>query len=531
MSVVKRAAGIMTTGLAFIGSAGAAFAQALGSEGLSNKMVWVYGAGALVTGVATGLQVWQPFGQGPATGKDVRVIVGKASQRSDDQFAILNEKVDRLLAATKVGDQGRGVAPDTTVRDQIVAIVESADPGVQAAIDRAIAEPGLQSREDTEQALIAAAENSKLEVAARLRELGAFQSLYSVGKAIETYREALRLDPGDFWTHVLLGRLLSLAHSPEAYEVAETCFALSKEGTWERSVACSELGNALIARNELSEALVQFRDGLEIGRNLSALDPEDDYLSRSVSVILNKIGTVLKRSGDIDEAIIYYEESLNIRRRLVALDSENNERKRDVSISLANIGDVQRGRNDFSNALYSYEEVLSIQRGLIEKNSTNQDYLRDVSVSLNRVGDMLREGGDLSKALLCYEEGLEIIRYLVSADPTNGEHTRDMSVSINKIGDMLVARNNFSEALAHYQEGLEIVRGLSALDPANMVLRRDVWVSLWRLASFREDQIAAWSEIVEELETMRRDGVLISSDEQYIAMARENLAAAQFPTI
>ena len=106
-----------------------------------------------------------------------------------------------------------------------------------------------------------------------------------------------------------------------------------------------------------------------------------------------------------------------------------------------------------------------------------------------------------------------------------------MSVSINKIGDMLVARNNFSEALAHYQEGLEIVRGLSALDPANMVLRRDVWVSLWHLASFREDQIAAWSEIVEELETMRRDGVLISSDEQYIAMARENLAAAQFPTI
>lgn len=197
------------------------------------------------------------------------------------------ERMEALIEAFASQDQGGGAEPsvqnDPQVLAQIAAVAESQEPSIRAAVDEAVRGGGAHAIERTEDALLAAIASNRQEGAARHRELGALQSLYSVAKAIETYQEALRLDPDDFWTRVLLRRLLSSAHRTDrAFEVATVLYDATRAGGWERSVACDETGDVLRARNDLAGALERYEEGLKIRRDLAASDPTNMMLRRDV---------------------------------------------------------------------------------------------------------------------------------------------------------------------------------------------------------------------------------------------------------
>jgi len=541
MTAMSKAMGVAVLGVtSTVCVAGSCLASG-GLPDFSRPQTWVLVAGAVGSALASGFQLKALFDEKVATRCDVlndgRRTRGQVAEGFGDvreALARQSEEIRRtnaLVQAALARDQGLGAgllgAADPKVRERIAAVANSADPAIRAAVDDVVAIADGRGIEATEEALIAAVKANDLEGASRRRELGALQSLYSISKAIKTYREVISLDSEDFWTRILLSRLLMLAHKThEAYEVAAECLLVTKEGTWQYAAACVEIADILTNKNELSASLMHYENSLRIHEEMHKLDPGDDICTHNLSVIMHNIGDVLISMGDVDGAAKRHFEALDISKKLMDSDKNNDEWRRNFALSLERVGDVLREKGDYDESINRYNQELAIRRDIFKKNSNNDDYARELAVTLSKVGNILKIKKDYSEALKCYKEDLEISRRLSKADPENRERIRDVSICLHKIGDVLKDTGDIKGALEFYEEDLETSRVLARFDPENMILRRDVLVSLWRLAPYRSDPVASWNEVIDELEAMKRDGVLNPVDERFIPAARAQAAAA-----
>ncbi len=163
-----------------------------------------------------------------------------------------------------------------------------------------------------------------------------------------TLHHIVALDPANGWAWVEIGDLQRIAGTTSAaLEAFSKALAADREAGDEvrTSVALDRIGDVLRAQGDLSGALENYREGLEIRRRLLSQDPSHSERARDVSVSVNKIGDVLVAQGALEGALENYSEALEISRRLLSQDPSHSERARDVSVSLAKMAvlEVQRG--------------------------------------------------------------------------------------------------------------------------------------------------------------------------------------------
>ncbi|MDF3072176.1 MAG: tetratricopeptide repeat protein, partial [Polyangiaceae bacterium] len=255
-------------------------------------------------------------------------------------------------------------------------------------------------------------------------------------------------------------------------------------------------------RGSLVEAMLGFREALDISRTLAEADPSNAAWQGDLSVSQEKIGDVLRAQGDLGGALAVYRESLTVRRRLAQADSSNAGWQRDLSVSHNKVGDVLRARGDLGGALAAYRESLPVRRRLAEADPSNAGWQRDLSVSHNKVGDVLRARGELGGALAAYRESLAVRRRLAEADPSNAGWQRDLSVTHERLGDALRAQGNLGEALASYRESLAVRRRLAEADSSNAGWQRDLSVSQSKIGDVLRAQgdlggaLAAYREVL-----------------------------------
>jgi len=71
------------------------------------------------------------------------------------------------------------------------------------------------------------------------------------------------------------------------------------------------------------------------------------------------------------------------------------------------------------------------------------------------------------------------------------------------------------------------------LDPANTQFRRDVWVSHWRFGDLQEklgnkvEAKARFGQVIEQLQEMKRLGILAPVDEEWIGKTEARRAALE----
>ena len=112
--------------------------------------------------------------------------------------------------------------------------------------------------------------------------------------------------------------------------------------------------------------------------------------------------------------------------------------------------------------------------------------------------------------------------------PSNADLQRNLSVALGKAGNVLTAQGDLAGAAKAYDEALAISRRLAAADPTNAVLQRDVFVSLWKLATAKADGVR-WADVLAQLESMDRKGILLPSDRGALDEARQNAAKEAQP--
>ena len=365
--------------------------------------------------------------------------------------------------------------------------IERTEPEKAAAVQKAIS---LLKKGDTARAedilrrhlesQRLAGRNALREAAATARHLGAFVYLHDTRKALESYREAVVLDPEALEGWLDLGRVARRAgDSDEALRASRELMGRAQQQRqirWQ-AIAHLELGDIDALRGDGSAASKRYQQTETLLKRWVEQDPNDPQRQRDLSVSHNKIGDMHVANGDGARALAAYQDGLLIARRLTELDPGNTEWQRDLSVSFDRVGDMHVANGDGARALAAYQDGLSIREKLTEIDPGNSQWQRDLSVSHNKIGDMHRANGDGAKALAAYQDGLLIARKLTELDPGNSEWQRDLSVSHNKIGDMHKANGDGARALAAYQDGLLIARKLTELDPGNSEWQRDLSVS------------------------------------------------------
>ena len=233
------------------------------------------------------------------------------------------------------------------------------------------------------------------------------------------------------------------------------------------------LGDVLLDRGNLEEALKFFRDGLAIVERFDAANPGNITWQRGVRVFYNGIGAVLARQGNLDDALKLYRDSLATSRRLAAAEPGNTEKQRDLFLSYDRIAVMLERQGKLNDALRFHRGGLAVAEGLVAAYPNNTNWQRDVSVSYHSIGGVLERQGNLDGALKLHRDSLAI-RERLAADPSNTIGQRDLYLSYTRIGGVLERQGKLEEALKFHRDSLAINQRLAAANPRNEPLQNDL---------------------------------------------------------
>jgi tetratricopeptide (TPR) repeat protein len=317
-----------------------------------------------------------------------------------------------------VGDIARGAAEGDERLQQALDLLRAGNVTAAVPLLQAVAEEKTaRIRQDSAVA------------AAAYRNLGAIAGLADPKKARAAYAEAARLDPdhivGAFWHGWFEADAGNLARAESAYA---RVISLAKPGTddWALYGAQLGLGDARVARGDLTAATAEYERGKAIAERLARSDPGNAGWQRDLSVSFDRVADVLVAQGNLPEALKSYRDSLAIRDRLA--------------------------QSDPGNALWQ----------------------RDLSVSFNKVGDVLVAQGNLPEALKSYRDSLTIFDRLAQSDPGNAGWQRDLALSYGRVGMVEARRGAHADALIAMKKGRGIAVRLSRQSPDNAILKKDL---------------------------------------------------------
>ena len=234
---------------------------------------------------------------------------------------------------------------------------------------------------------------------------------------------------------IILVALIFRAH-------AQTAYWRNGESLWTHTLACTSdnfighyaLGNALLKKGSVDEAIAHYQKALQINPN----DANACY----------SLGNALLQNGNVDEAIIQYQRALRI--------------KPDYAEAYINLGNALLQKGNVDEAIIQYQMALQIKpdneeahinlgNALLKKGNVDEAIIQyqialqikpDYAEAHNSLGNALRKKGNVDEAIVHYQKALQI-------KPNSAE-------ACYNLGNTLIQKGNVDEAIVHYQKALQI---------------------------------------------------------------------------
>ena len=189
---------------------------------------------------------------------------------------------------------------------------------------------------------------------------------------------------------------------------AQTPYWRNSESLWTHTLACTsdnyiahnELGNALLQKERLDEAVAQYQMALQI---------KPDYAEAH-----NNLGDALLQQGKVDEAITHGQQALQI--------------KPDYAAAYNNLGNALLKKGRVDEAITQYQKALQIKP--------------DYAEAWYNLGNALLKKGRVDEAIIQYQKALQI--------------KPDYAEAHNNLGSALVQNGRVDEAIIQYQKALQI---------------------------------------------------------------------------
>ncbi len=241
---------------------------------------------------------------------------------------------------------------------------------------------------------------------------------------------------------VLWGAALGVIAALMVCAWKQTSYWRNSESLWTHTLACTSdncigyngLGNALLQKGDVDEAIVHYQKALQI---------TPDY-----SEACCNLGTALLQKGDVDEAIVHYQKALQItpdfakahnnlgnafqkKGRLgEAIEQFNHALEIDPAFAIAryNLGNTLLQKGQVAEAMEQFQKALEIQPAYPEAD--------------NNLGVALMRSGRGDEAIQWFQKALEI--------------NPDYAEAHDNLANMLVVQGKLDEAIGHYQKTIQL---------------------------------------------------------------------------
>ena len=222
----------------------------------------------------------------------------------------------------------------------------------------------------------------------------------------------------------------------------QTSYWRNSESLWNHTLACTpdnyiahnNLGNVLLQKGKVDEAIAQYQQALQINPNYARarnnlgnalcqkgnVDEAIAQYQRALqntpdsAEIHNNLGMALLQKGRVDEAISHYQQALQISPNYI---------KARYNFGMALF---QKGRVD--EAIAQYQMVLQIKP--------------DSAETHNNLGYVLLQKGKVDEAMVHFQKALQI--------------KPDYAKAHSNLGNALLQKDRADEAISHYQLALQI---------------------------------------------------------------------------
>ena len=222
---------------------------------------------------------------------------------------------------------------------------------------------------------------------------------------------------------------------------AQAAYWRDSESLWTRTLACTsgnytaynDLGNTLLQKGSVDEAIAHFQKALQINPH-------------SAEAYIN-LGNVLIGEGKVDEAIAHYRKALQI--------------NPDYTEAHYNLGNALFQKGSVDEAIAHYRKALQINpdsaevrnnlgNALLQKGKVDEAIAHfqralqlkpDYAKAHNNLGNALLQKGKVDEAISHLQKALQI--------------TPDYAEAHNNLGDALLQKGKAAEAIAHFQRALQ----------------------------------------------------------------------------
>lgn len=270
---------------------------------------------------------------------------------------------------------------------------------------------------------------------------------WSASKLLSKWRPAVSLTVA-----LLLLTALLVRTSVEAsyWRNSETLWSHAVENTSRNHIAENSLGNALLERGRLDEAITHYRNALAIKPDLAPVQ--------------SNLGNTLLREGQVDEAISHFQQAMQA-------DPQYAEAYNDMGSALMKKAEAAQAIPYYRKAVelsaryadaYNNLGVAYLQNNQLEQAIVN--YQKAVALKPSaemqcNLGNAFASKGDWTDAIACYHAALKLRGNYAKA-------RHNLGVSLDKIGQTDGALEQFREALqinpnypeAHYSLGHLLAR-------------------------------------------------------------------------
>jgi len=266
----------------------------------------------------------------------------------------------------------------------------------------------------------------ELELAEAFYETDAHAALQT---ALEAERSAIRSQEKqtEVMAIILQGDIyFDKQNFPQAKELYSTASTLASKYAIaeEQSLALNNLGKVSLRTGALAQAILLFRQSLELREKLKL----KDLISNSY----NNIGIAYREAGNLDSASIAFKKSHTIAKEINDFAKQGD--------ALNNMAGVYWKEGNFSQAIDLYEQSLAMHE--------KTEDLRLIAKSLNNIGIVYKDISNYNQSLKYHLQALKIKQEL-------GDRS-DVAYSYNNIGSVYLRLLRPDSAIHYYSHSLAI---------------------------------------------------------------------------
>jgi tetratricopeptide (TPR) repeat protein len=254
------------------------------------------------------------------------------------------------------------------------------------------------------------------------------------------------------------------------YYAAQKPHDLDAQSLGRRARALRLMGEIMVQRGDLGEALGDFEQASATTQELLARTPHDGQIIFNHAQNVFWVGEISRQRANTARAESSFQQYRQLAEQLTAIDPSNDDWQGEVAYAESALGAVLLQEGSFTKATAAFEHSLAVAKDRVTHHPEDLNLQFDMGQRHVWLADSLEKQGHLAAAADHVRAAIQIYRATLSKDSTNQQARFATIDALTALGQLARIMGDQKEALADFTQSAELGEALLAGERENMDL-------------------------------------------------------------